>query len=111
MTRIAAAALGFIAVGHTVIVLAAFGAPFFAMLGEGWWNTVGAAADRLAVFWSLYFGFALGLAALAVGRSRVGPWALATLGVTGGLAIPVSGFWLALPAAWAWSRALRQERD
>lgn len=103
----AARALLLIAAGHTTVLSLTLSAPLLAMLRAGWWDSVGHDPVRATAFWSLYFGFALAVAALALARHRLGPWALLGLGLSGGLAMPVSGFWLALPAAGLWRRELR----
>ena len=63
---------------------------------------------RMTMFWFLAFGFLLlALGALAhhlerqdLGLPRWFGWFLIVLGVTGGLCIPVSGFWLVVPQGW-----------
>lgn len=93
---------------HTVVMFALAGDYLWGMITDGWVNAVETDAMRMAAFWSLFFGFVMigyGIAlreleASAGGPSRLHPWVLCVIAVAGGLALPASGFWLALgPAA------------
>lgn len=106
----AAAALGFIGVGHTAVISVLLWEPLMGLLARGWVGALGHDALEAAAFWSLYFGFAVCLAGLAVVRSRWGPLGFLVLGLSGGAAAPISGFWLAIPASFLWWRALDTDR-
>jgi hypothetical protein len=83
---------------------------------------VGAVAQdplRLALFWSACFGLALLLLGSLMRslelRGQPLPksfgWQLAALALVGGLSLPASGFWLALPVAWRILRAPGKSRQ
>jgi hypothetical protein len=63
---------------------------------------------RMAMFWFLFFGFAIAvLGDFMHGMEQRGVelparlgWQIGALGLAGGLMIPASGFWLVLPQAW-----------
>ena len=67
----------------------------------------------LALFWSAFFGLAMlllgSLMHTVEAQGQRLPtatgWQLAALSLAGGLALPVSGFWLVLPVAWRIVRA------
>jgi hypothetical protein len=73
---------------------------------------------RVALFWFMFFGFAVLMAGALMDRiERAGQtlpralgWHLAALALGGALFIPMSGFWLALPVAWRILRAPRSPR-
>jgi hypothetical protein len=93
------------------------GAPRRNLLGEiareGFVGAVERDPTRNVFFWFFFFGLVLlllGWLMHAVERSgqRVptsSGWQLGALAVAGGLLIPASGFWLALPVAWRIVRA------
>jgi hypothetical protein len=66
----------------------------------------------LTFFWSIFFGLALTILGVLVRdlEQREQPiphlagWLLLAMGVLGGILVPVSGFWLVLPAAWSITR-------
>jgi hypothetical protein len=98
-----------VAAVHTVFGLVVFAPVLGDMLGRGLFNTVGPDAKAGAVVWFLLFGGPLALVAwqiwLAERRAawaelRVLGWGILGLTVLGLLLMPMSGFWLALPAAW-----------
>ena len=71
---------------------------------------------RMAIFWFLWFGWALMLVGAAWARiersgDTIPGWqgtGLALLVLAGGLAMPISGFWLGLPVAGlVWWRSAR----
>jgi hypothetical protein len=95
-------------------------APVLEMLGGGVVNAVQPDLLRMVLFWFLFFGFVLlmlgSLMRWAERQGMVLPrsvgWQLAVLGLSGGLLIPESGFWLVLPvAALVLYRAGRDSRE
>ena len=75
-----------------------------AILQDGYVGAIELDWQRSALFWYLVTGFMIIFAARALAwieRERPLPvglgWGLLAIGVLGGLAIPVSGFWLVVP--------------
>jgi hypothetical protein len=105
-----------VAAVHTGFALVAFRTALVGMVRVGFLGAVGDDPLRGAVAWFVLFGGALAVAALAIdalearGASLRGvgfsTLALAVLGIAW---MPVSGFWLALPAivAMLWPRSAR----
>ncbi|MBB4841635.1 hypothetical protein HNP55_000130 [Paucibacter oligotrophus] len=99
-----------VALLHTLASALWFGPTLQAMWQQGLFNTVGADALRGAVSWFVLFGVLLALLAMAItpleraGQApalrRLG-WGTMALTALGLLLMPLSGFWLALPAALA----------
>lgn len=98
-----------VAAVHTVFGLVVFAPVLGGMLGRGLFNSVGSDARAGAVTWFLLFGGPVALLAwqvwLAERRAawaelRVLGWGILALTTLGLLLMPVSGFWLVLPAAW-----------
>lgn len=94
---------------HTVFGLVVFAPVLSGMLARGLFNSVGDDAMAGAVAWFLLFGGPLALLAwqvwLAERRAawaelRVLGWGLLAVTIVGLLLMPMSGFWLALPAVW-----------
>lgn len=91
------------------------GGTALAILRDGYVGAVEVEREREVVFWFLVAGVLMMLAGRALAvleRARPLPrefgWWLLGLGLLGGLAIPVSGFWIALPlAALVFARAPR----
>lgn len=97
-----------VAIIHTVFGIAAFGTALRTMAGIGLWNSVGEDPMRGAVAWFMLFGFLLFITGIDVdgherhGRSCQGTgWGLLVMSVIGIVLMPVSGFWLVLPASMA----------
>ena len=97
-----------IGVLHTLVMFVLAGDYLMGMAADGWVSAIEPDPMRMAAFWSLFFGFVLvgyGFALREIeaaqgGPSRLHAWTLAAIAIAGGLAIPASGFWLALgPAA------------
>lgn len=98
-------------------VIAPPGAPprnlFAEIAREGLLGAIAQDPLRLALFWSACFGLALLLLGSLMHslelRSQQLPrslgWQLAALALVGGMSLPASGFWLALPVAWRILRA------
>lgn len=95
---------------HTVVAGLLFGKDLVAVASRGAFHTIGTDPQSGAAIWFFLFGtllFLSGLALDSLERSSVRPipkaigWSLLTLGVLGVTLMPVSGFWLALPPAWA----------
>ena len=91
---------------HTVVGFVEGGEFFGRLLADGWLDSVGQDYPRMAIFWFIFGGFMIMLYGLALHdyeRATDGPpgarhgWYLVLLSLAGGLAIPVSGFWLVLP--------------
>ncbi|MCU0649995.1 MAG: DUF6463 family protein [Gemmatimonadaceae bacterium] len=117
MTVVSAGTL-VIAIGvlHTIGGLLLGAQPLADILRDGYVGAVDGHFDRMAIAWFLLFGFALMLAGdaiRAIERSaqpvppRLG-YALAAIALIGAMAMPVSGFWLALiPVGMILQRARR----
>lgn len=98
-----------IAVGvlHNVAGFALYHAPLQAIAADGGWNAVEPHLDRNMAFWFLLTGLTwilLGALVDWIEAQRLPlpqrlDWGLLTLGAVGGFCMPVSGFWLFLPAA------------
>jgi hypothetical protein len=93
---------------HTAFSFIVFHGTFSDIVARGIWNSVGEDPLRGAVAWFFLFGGALlafGLAVDALERSgsagamRPLAWALLVVAILGIILMPVSGFWLVLPAA------------
>ena len=92
---------------HTLVMFVLAGDYLMGMITDGWVAAIEPDPMRMAAFWSLFFGFVLigygfalrELEAAQGGPSRLHPWALGAIAIVGGLAIPASGFWLALGPA------------
>ncbi len=102
---------------HTVFGLLVFAPVLGDMLRRGLLNTVGQDAMAAAFAWFLLFGWPLTLLAwqvrLAERRAawadlRVLGWGILALTLVGLLLMLMSGFWLALPAAWGLLRRARK---
>ncbi|PWF48408.1 DUF6463 family protein [Massilia glaciei] len=105
----------FVAAGHSLLGLAVFSKVLVRMFERGVFNSVGADPGANLATWFLMFGAVLallGMALNALERHQDFP-AARSLGVgillmtiAGVVLVPVSGFWLALPAAIAlvWQR-------
>lgn len=98
-----------VAAVHTVFGFVVFAPVLSGMLERGLFNSVGSDAMTGAVTWFLLFGGPLALVAwqvwLAERRAawaelRVLGWGILALTILGLLLMPMSGFWLVLPAAW-----------
>lgn len=98
---------------HTVFALLVLREPLWQIVQRGVFDGVGQDPMAAASVWFLLFGALLALLALAItplegggdGRSsaalrRLG-WGLLALCIAGVVLMPASGFWLALPAAFA----------
>lgn len=103
-----------VALVHTVFGLVVFAPVLAGMLERGLFNTVGTDAMAGAVSWFLLFGGPLALLAWQIGLAerraawaelRVLGWGILALTTIGLVLMPVSGFWLALPAAWGLLRS------
>jgi hypothetical protein len=100
----AGTALIAIGVLHTAVGLALGATPVGAILRDGYVGAVEGHMDRMATAWFLLFGFVLMLAGDAIRTIEQLPapvpprlaYALAAIALLGGVAMPVSGFWLAL---------------
>jgi hypothetical protein len=85
------------------------GRNLFADVGhDGVVNAIAPDPTRMAMFWFLFFGFAVVVLGDVIHvferRGLTLPaslgWQLGALGLAGALMIPASGFWLVLPQAW-----------
>lgn len=94
---------------HTVFGFVFFAPTLGGMLGRGLFNSVGQDAMAGAATWFLLFGGPLALVAWQIGLAeqraawaelRVLGWGILALTILGLLLMPMSGFWLALPASW-----------
>jgi hypothetical protein len=103
-----------VAAVHTVFGFVVFAPVLSGMLERGLFNSVGSDAMTGAVTWFLLFGGPLALVAwqvwLAERRAawaelRVLGWGILALTILGLLLMPMSGFWLALPAVWGLLRS------
>lgn len=101
---------------HTVVGLGLFFPVLLELVHRGWWDSVGEHPLRAAVVWFLLFGAPLALLAWTVRplqqtgqwrALRLLGWGLLALAALGGSLMPVSGFWLVLPPAWALCSAPR----
>ncbi len=101
---------------HTAVGVIVFGPTLRQLLAEGMWNTLGRSPERQLSFWFLMLGLALILLGAMVdwiettttrppGRLAVG---LAIITVAGLVMMPLSPFWLLLPATVA--LAIRSRR-
>jgi hypothetical protein len=89
---------------HTVVGLALGAAPLGDILRHGYVGAVDGHFDRMAIAWFLLFGFVLMLAGDAIrvveqSMRAVPPrlaYGLGAIALVGAVAMPVSGFWLAL---------------
>ena len=95
----------FVALGHTAVGIAFFGGAYRELLGRGLYNTVSSEQAAAAVWFAL-FGAVLLIVGMLVSAleshhaaipKAVGV-ALLLLTVLGVVLMPVSGFWLMLPA-------------
>jgi hypothetical protein len=94
---------------HNVVGVLLFSRPLGAIAAAGGWNAVGPHVDRNMAFWFLIAGLTFMLLGalvdwmeaqrLALPR-RLG-WGLLGLAALGAFCMPVSGFWLFVPAALA----------
>ena len=105
---------------HTWVMFTLGGEYLWGMIGDGWVGEVEPDPMRMAVFWSFFFGLVLmgygwTLRALeaALGEAPlIHSTLLCGVAIVGGLAIPASGFWLALaPAALIFRRSGRAIRS
>ena len=97
-----------VAILHTLFAIVAFGKIFRNIAQRGVFNTVGHDPMTAAAVWFLLFGAALALMGMAIHTLEqhdnftstrtigIGTLLLTILGI---VLMPVSGFWLALPAA------------
>ncbi|WP_310384690.1 DUF6463 family protein [Roseateles sp.] len=98
---------------HTLFALLALHQPILSLVQRGLFDAVGQDPMAAATVWFVLFGALLALLALAITpleRSgdgltlrRLG-WGVLLLSVLGVVLMPVSGFWLALPAGIAMLR-------
>lgn len=95
----------FVALGHTVVGVMMFGGVYRQLLANGLYNAVDSAGVGMAVWFALFgvvlFVVGLLLSALESSRARIPASvgvALLLLTVLGVVLMPVSGFWLMLPA-------------
>jgi hypothetical protein len=97
-----------VSVIHTVFALVVFPKILISIIERGVFNSVGADPMIGAVVWFVLFGvvlFICGLSIFELEKARPGPlprslgWSLLALVLLGGVLMPVSGFWLALPPA------------
>lgn len=95
----------FVALGHTAVAIAFFGSAYRELLGRGLYNTVNSATAGLAVWFALFGAvlFIVGMLVSALESRQVAVpktvgVALLLLTVLGVVLMPVSGFWLMLPA-------------
>lgn len=103
---------------HTLFAVVVFRAQLADILGRGVYDTVGEDPMAGAVAWFLLFGFVLAIAGLAIHHlERSGSplprslgAAVLALAVLGIVLMPASGFWLALPAAFAMLAGRRREQ-
>ncbi|WAS96603.1 DUF6463 family protein [Nannocystis punicea] len=91
---------------HEVVGLSLGGAIALEIVRDGYVGAVEVSREREVVFWFLVAGVLMmigGRALASLERERPLPrefgWWLLALALLGGLAIPVSGFWLAVPMA------------
>ncbi|WP_169082398.1 DUF6463 family protein [Paenibacillus sp. PL91] len=99
---------------HTAVGLFVFTKQLLPIAAEGVWNTVKEGQwERETAFWFMMFGFLLLLLGYLVNwllkKKGISPpaafgWLLLILSLIGSIAMPVSGFWLALPQAWILTR-------
>jgi Family of unknown function (DUF6463) len=103
-----------IAVGlvHSAAGIVLYWQPLVAIIRAGAWNSIDPHFDRNTVFWFLVAGVLVvmigGLVDWLESRRLVPPrflgYGLAAFAVVGVFLMPISGFWLFLPAAAALSR-------
>lgn len=100
--------LMFVALGHTVVGVLMGGKILASLLERGVFNSVGNDGMTNAIVWFLLFGAILALLGMAVNSLEKGERfdGARSLGIGTGLMtlagvvlMPVSGFWLAFPAA------------
>ena len=96
-----------VAVIHTCFAFVVFQPTLAGIVERGVWNSIGEDPMRGAVAWFVLFGGALlafGIAVDALEQSgSAGPtrplaWSLLVVALMGIILMPVSGFWLVLPA-------------
>lgn len=98
---------------HTLVGVIEFSSVLTDLAHAGVINSIGTDPLRGAVVWFLLFGWVLALVGIGLDRlerdGRSGGRALGAgllgLALVGGLLMPVSGFWLALPPALALLRS------
>lgn len=104
----------FVALGHTAVAIAFFSNGYREVMAQGFFNAVRSERTSLAV-WFLLFGFLLFIVGMLVSAmeklampipAAIGI-ALLLLTVLGASLMPVSGFWLMIPAL----VALRRRRQ
>ncbi|MCU0633974.1 MAG: DUF6463 family protein [Gemmatimonadaceae bacterium] len=91
---------------HCLVGLVLYAPAGAAIVRDGLWNAVDPHADRNVFFWFLCAGALLILVALLVDRAehahldvpRSVLWGWTTLTIVCLIAMPISGFWLVLPA-------------
>ncbi len=92
---------------HNAVGVALYSRPLRAIVDAGGWNAVDPYVDRNMVFWFLVTGLVFVLLGALVDwieaqglplPRRLG-WGLLALVALGGFCMPVSGFWLFVPAA------------
>jgi hypothetical protein len=96
--------LWWVGVLHQTVGLALGWDVVVAVLRDGYVGAIEPDNERMVVFWFFVAGWLMmfcGRALRAIERERALPaefgWRLVAFGVLGGLAIPASGFWLAVP--------------
>ncbi len=100
-----------VALLHTVFALWVFQKPLMGIVQQGLFDSVGQDPMRAATVWFFLFGPLLALLAMAItplersshqgaALRRLG-WGVLALSALGIVLMPDSGFWLALPAAFA----------
>ena len=102
-----------VAIVHTLFAIVVFDKVFLDIVQRGVFNTVGNDPMTAAAVWFLLFGAVLALMGMAIhsleqNNNFTSARALGVgtllLSLTGILLMPASGFWLALPAAFALMR-------
>jgi hypothetical protein len=95
---------------HTLFALVVLHKPLLDIVQRGVFNTVGQDPMTAAAVWFLLFATPLAMQALAItslersghtAALRQQAWGLLAMSVVGVILMPDSGFWLALPAAFA----------
>jgi hypothetical protein len=91
---------------HSLLGLGVYIDSVVAVVREGLWNTVALVQGRPLAFWFIAAGFLVALVGALTGwiEARMEPprflgWTLLAFAVVGIVMMPVSGFWLLLPAA------------
>jgi hypothetical protein len=107
MRRYVGPAILVIGLLHIFYVFATLREPLAAIGRDGVFDAIGSHVDREAAFWSFWFGVLLATVGYLIHRiATVGGtvpafagWVLLGLGIGGGVLMPVSPFWIAVPLA------------